>query len=89
VILNAFWKNVYVDYQKEYPYSSITKQTLKDWLHNTLKELKTINSDEEGLEITLQCDDMLEHFKTTNGHVLRNTLKRHQNMMDGVPSLGQ
>jgi hypothetical protein len=48
VILNAFGKNVYVDYQKEYPYSSITEETLKDWLCNTLKELKTINFNEEG-----------------------------------------
>jgi len=46
------------------------EETLKDWLRNTLKELKTINSKEDG-------------------HVLRNTLKRHQNMMDGVVSPGQ
>jgi hypothetical protein len=30
VNLNAHWKNVYVDYQKQYPYSSIEEETLKD-----------------------------------------------------------
>ncbi len=27
---------------------------------------------------------MLEHLKVTNGHVLRNILKRHQSMINGV-----
>jgi hypothetical protein len=34
---------------------------------------------------TLQCDDILGHLKATNGHASRNVLKRHHNMMDGVP----
>jgi hypothetical protein len=40
VIPSAIWKNVYLDYQKEYPNSTITE----DWLRNTLKELKIRNS---------------------------------------------
>jgi len=43
-----------------------------------LKELKTRTSNEEGFEkATLQCDEMLQHLKVTNGHAARNVLKRH------------
>lgn len=45
-IPNAMGKNVYVEYQKEYPYSRFVDETLKDHLHNTLKELKTWNLNE-------------------------------------------
>jgi len=86
VILGIVWKNVYLDYQKEYPNSSIVEETLKDGLCDTLKELKTRNSNEEGLDnATFQFDDMLGHLKVTNGDASKNVLKRHQNMMDGVP----
>jgi uncharacterized protein YaaW (UPF0174 family) len=43
VIPSVVWRNVYLNYQKEYPNSTIAEETLKDWLHNTLKELKTRN----------------------------------------------
>jgi uncharacterized protein YaaW (UPF0174 family) len=43
VIPSAIWKNVYLDYQKEYPNSTIAEETLKDWLRDTLKELKIRN----------------------------------------------
>jgi hypothetical protein len=39
---------VFFDYQKKKPNSSIIEETLKDRLHDTLKELKTGNSNEEG-----------------------------------------
>ncbi len=59
---------------------------MKDLLRDTLKELKTGNSNEKGLnKATLQCDDMLGCLKTIDGHVSKNILKRCQNMMDGVP----
>jgi hypothetical protein len=41
LIPNAVGKNVYFEYQKEYPYSRFMDETSKDHLHNTLKELKT------------------------------------------------
>jgi hypothetical protein len=51
-----------------------------------LKELKTGNYNEEGLDnVTFQCDDMLGHLKVIDGHASKNVLKRLQNMMDGVP----
>jgi hypothetical protein len=50
-----------------------------------LKELKTRTSNEEGLErATLQCDEMLQHLKVTNGHAIRNVLKRLQSLIDGA-----
>jgi hypothetical protein len=38
---------VFLDYQKEYPNSSIIEETLKDRLCDTLKELKIGNSNEK------------------------------------------
>lgn len=59
---------------------------MKDLLHDTLKELKNGNSNEEGLnKATLQCDDMLGCLKAIDGHASKNVLKIRQNMMDGVP----
>ncbi len=56
MILGIVWRNVYLDYQKEYPNSSIVEETLKDGLCDTLKELKIRNSNEEGLDnATFQC----------------------------------
>ncbi len=77
---------MYLDYQKEYPNSSIVEETLKDKLCDTFKELKIGNSNEEGLDnATFQCDDMLGHLKVADGDASKNVLKRHQNMMDGTP----
>jgi hypothetical protein len=52
LIPNVVWKNVYVDYHKGYAYSMFMEETLKDCLCNTLKELKTRNFNEKGLDIT-------------------------------------
>jgi hypothetical protein len=30
----------------------------------------------------LQCDEILERLKTTNGHATQNVLKREQNLID-------
>jgi hypothetical protein len=48
LIPNAMWKDAYAKYEKEYSNSSFAKETLKDCLCDTLKELKTRNSNEEG-----------------------------------------
>jgi hypothetical protein len=40
------------------------------------EKLKKNNSNEKGLEwITLQCDELLESFKSTNAHANHNVLK--------------
>jgi hypothetical protein len=50
-----------------------------------LNELKTRTLNEERLEReTLQCHEMLQHLKVTNGHATRNVLKRRQSLIDGV-----
>jgi hypothetical protein len=50
-----------------------------------LTELKTRTSNEEGLErATLQCDEMLQHLKVTNGHATRNVLNRCQSLINGT-----
>jgi hypothetical protein len=46
------WKQIYSDYQLHHPNLVFVKETLKDHLHDTLKELKTRTSNEEGLERT-------------------------------------
>ncbi len=50
-----------------------------------MKELKTRISNQEGLKkTTLQCDQVLEHLKATNGHITMNVLKRSQSLIDGA-----
>jgi hypothetical protein len=63
----------------------LVEVTLKDKLWDTLNEAKTRNLNEEGLEReTLQCDEMLQHLKITNGHATKNVLKRRQSLIDGA-----
>jgi hypothetical protein len=53
-----------------------------------LKELKTRASNEKGLKkTTLQCDQVLERLKATNGHATRNVLRKHQNLIMCLPIL--
>jgi hypothetical protein len=50
-----------------------------------LKELKIINSNEEGLKkVTVQCDQMLEGLKAKNRHAIQKVLKKHQSLIDGA-----
>jgi hypothetical protein len=50
-----------------------------------LKELKIINSNEEGLKkMIVQCDQMLEGLKAKSGHAINNILKKHQSLIDGA-----
>jgi hypothetical protein len=72
-----------MDYQLHHVYLGFVEKTLKDHLHDTLKELKTITSNEEGLKrATLQCDEVLKRLKATNGHATNNVLKRCQSLLD-------
>jgi hypothetical protein len=75
VILNTIWRNVYIDYQREYPNSTIVHETLK--LPDIVKELKIGSSNEEGSnKATFQCDDMLGYLKVIDGHTSMIVLKR-------------
>ncbi len=61
LIFIAMWKQIYINYQVIYLNSIFIEETLKDYLGNTLKELKIGTSNEEVLEKkTLQCDQVLE-----------------------------
>ena len=73
-----------------------SRRTLKDKLWETLKELKTGTSNEEGFEkAVLQPDDVLTRLKGTDSHATRNILKLRQTMVDhsssggNPPTLGQ
>ncbi len=56
---------------------------MKDCLRDTLKELKTRISNEEGLEkATLQCDEVLECIRAANGHTTKNVLKRCESLLN-------
>ncbi len=62
------------------------EETLKDHLHDTLKELKIGTNNEGGLErATLECDEVLEHLNAIDGHATRNVLKKCQSLLDGPP----
>jgi hypothetical protein len=64
--------------------SIFVEEILKDHLHDTLKELKTITNNEEGSKrATLQCDEVLECLKAIDGHAIKNILKRHQSLLHG------
>jgi len=65
--------------------SYLAKETFKDRLWDTLKELKIEISNEKGLgKATLQCDQELKHLTATNGHATNNVLRKHQSHIDGV-----
>ena len=56
---------------REHPESKFAKDTLKDKLHETLKELKTGTSNEEGSEkAVLQPDDVLTRLRSTDSHAM-------------------
>jgi hypothetical protein len=42
------WKHIYIDYQVHPPYLVFAIETVKDCLCDTLKEFKTITSNEKG-----------------------------------------
>ena len=51
---------------------------MKDFLR-ALKEIKTCTSNED--KATLQCNEVLEQLKCTDGYAIRNVLKRRQSII--------
>ncbi len=52
-----------------------------------LKELKTNTSNEQDIDrATLQSNNVVAQFRTTNEHASRNVLKRCQSMVEGTSS---
>jgi hypothetical protein len=64
------WKVVYATHEMNYPNFEFHEETLKKKMQETLKELKTNTSNEEGLdEIMLTC------LKSIDIHAMCNFLK--------------
>jgi hypothetical protein len=83
------WKLVYDQFLCEHPGSKFAKETLKDRLRETLKELKTGTSNEEGSDrAVLQADDVLTRLRNTDSHATRNILRLRQNMLEQASSGG-
>ena len=56
---------------------------MKDQLRETSKEIKTNTSnDDNSNKTTLQCDEVLEQLKCTDGHAARNVFKKRQSIID-------
>jgi hypothetical protein len=71
---------------KQFPTSTFTKETLQDQLKETLKELKTGNSNQKGSEFSLTRDkEIMQQLKETTRHARRNVLKLHADIVNGVP----
>jgi hypothetical protein len=73
------WKVMYNEYEEMYPNSKSQKDTLKDYLQNTLKVLKIKTSNEEGCErVMFKSGEILAQLKATNGHAIQNIVpKKH------------
>ena len=83
------WKLVYEHFLREHPGSKFAEDTLKDKLRETLKELKTGTSNEEGSEkAVFQLDDVLTRLRSIDSHATRNILKLRQTMVDQSSSGG-
>jgi hypothetical protein len=67
---------VYQHYKRQYLKSNFYKETFKDRLQDTLKEIKINMTNEEGANgVVLQNNDVLTLLKITKGHVTWNVLK--------------
>jgi hypothetical protein len=76
LIPNAMWKVVFTSYKLNYPKSNFQEETLKKWLWETLRELKTRTSNEEGSnKVVLHNEEVLVHLKSIDGHAMCNVLK--------------
>jgi hypothetical protein len=70
------WKHICINYQVHHSCFVFAIETSKDFLHDTLKELKTITSNGEGSKrATLQRDEVLECLRATYEHATKNVLK--------------
>ena len=83
------WKLVYDQFLCEHHGCKFVEETLKDRLRETLKELKTGTSNEEGSDrAVLQADNVHTHLRNTNSHATRNILRLRQNMLEQASSGG-
>jgi hypothetical protein len=73
LIPSLVWKVMHNEYKEIYPNYKSQKDTLKDYLQNTLKVLKIRTFNEEGCERgMLQSGEILAQLKARNGHVIQN-----------------
>ena len=71
------WKKVYAIYILACPNNILQEETLKELLRDSLKEVKTGESNPNGgWNACLQSNTILEHFKQTNGHGIKSVSKR-------------
>jgi hypothetical protein len=83
LVPSLVWKEVFKEYKEHYTNSPFVEETLKARLRETLKEIKTgTSNDDNSNKATLQCDEVLEQLKCTDGHAARNVLKRRQSIID-------
>ena len=60
---------MFKEYKDHHTDSPFVEETLKDHLRETLKEIKIGTSiDDNSNKTTLQCDEVLEQLKCTDGH---------------------
>ena len=89
LVRGKVWKLVYDQFLSEHHGSKFAEETLKDRLRETLKELKTGMSNEEGSDrAVLQADDILTRLRNTNSYATRNILRLRQNILEQAPSGG-
>ena len=75
---------MYADYLEEYPNSAFKENNLKERVRETLNELNTGTSNEQGTgRAALQSNEVLKKLKLTNGHASRNVLQHRSNIIHG------
>ena len=83
-LVSSFVQNeLFKEYKDHYTNFLFVKEILKDRLRETLKKIKTCTSNEDNSnKAILQCDEVLEQLKCTDGHAAQNVLKRRQFVID-------
>ncbi len=77
------WKEVYTTYKNDDLDFKLYEETLKESLQETLRELKTKTSNQEGLKrVVLDYEEVLTHLKPMDAHSMHNVLKRLQSLID-------
>lgn len=87
LIPSLVWKDVYMLYNSSFPESPFSKDTLRDRLRETSKELKTSTSNIENADtVVLQDDDVLTRLRATNNHAACNILKIRTDLINAAKS---
>ncbi len=77
------WKDVYNTYKNDDLDSKLQEETSKERLQETLRELKTRTSNQEGSKkVVLQNEEVFTHLKSMDAHAMHNVLKRFQSLID-------